>query len=80
MKPLKYTVRFVTPAFLGNAEQTGQWRTPPFKALRRRVLPVSVHDWGPVGLIVWCPHGFTVMGARDGETSGWRGGGVMRAG
>jgi len=22
-------VRFVTPAFLGNAEQQGQWRTPP---------------------------------------------------
>jgi hypothetical protein len=32
-----YTLRFVTPAFLGNAEQDGQWRTPPIKiALRRR--------------------------------------------
>ena len=30
------TVRFVTPAFLGNAEQQGQWRTPPFKALLRQ--------------------------------------------
>jgi len=29
-------VRFVTPAFLGNAEQKGQWRTPPFKALLRQ--------------------------------------------
>ncbi len=25
-------VRFLTPAFLGNAEQMGQWRTPPCKA------------------------------------------------
>ncbi|MBM4200228.1 MAG: hypothetical protein FJ189_02960, partial [Gammaproteobacteria bacterium] len=27
---------FTTPAFLGNAEQSGQWRTPPFKALLRQ--------------------------------------------
>ena len=33
---LEYEVEFVTPAFLGNAEQKGQWRTPPFKALLRR--------------------------------------------
>jgi CRISPR-associated protein Cmr1 len=31
-----YTLRFVTPAFLGNAEQNGQWRTPPIKALLRQ--------------------------------------------
>jgi CRISPR-associated protein Cmr1 len=36
MKKLKYCVRFVTPAFLGNAFQQGQWRTPPFKALLRQ--------------------------------------------
>jgi CRISPR-associated protein Cmr1 len=36
MKQLEYTVRFTTPAFLGNAEQSGQWRTPPFKALLRQ--------------------------------------------
>ncbi|WJW76665.1 hypothetical protein QVG61_06145 [Thiohalobacter sp. IOR34] len=28
-------VGFLTPAFLGNAEQSGQWRTPPFKHLLR---------------------------------------------
>jgi CRISPR-associated protein Cmr1 len=33
---LNYTVRFLCPAFLGNAEQSGQWRTPPFKALLRQ--------------------------------------------
>jgi len=33
---LKYTVSFNTPAFLGNAEQQAQWRTPPFKALLRQ--------------------------------------------
>lgn len=36
MKTLGYTIRFNTPAFLGNAEQHGQWRTPPFKALIRQ--------------------------------------------
>lgn len=36
MKTLSYSVRFNTPAFLGNAEQSGQWRTPPFKALLRQ--------------------------------------------
>ena len=36
MKQLEYNVRFNTPAFLGNAEQNAQWRTPPFKALMRQ--------------------------------------------
>ena len=36
MQQLKYEVKFLTPAFLGNAEQSGQWRTPPFKALLRQ--------------------------------------------
>ena len=29
-------IRFNTPAFLGDAEQKGRWRTPPFKALLRQ--------------------------------------------
>lgn len=36
MTKLEYTVTFNTPAFLGNAEQQAQWRTPPFKALLRQ--------------------------------------------
>jgi CRISPR-associated protein Cmr1 len=36
MVKFEYRVRFNTPAFLGNAEQAGQWRTPPFKALLRQ--------------------------------------------
>jgi len=36
MKKLEYQISFTTPAFLGNAEQVGQWRTPPFKALLRQ--------------------------------------------
>jgi CRISPR-associated protein Cmr1 len=35
-KKLEYTVRFNNPAFLGNAEQQAQWRTPPFKTLLRQ--------------------------------------------
>jgi CRISPR-associated protein Cmr1 len=42
-----YTVRFVTPAFLGDAEQNGAWRTPPFKALLRQWWRVAVaKDYG----------------------------------
>ncbi len=36
MRVLEYKVSFTTPAFLGNAEQQAQWRTPPFKALLRQ--------------------------------------------
>jgi len=36
MQKLEYQVSFNTPAFLGNAEQQAQWRTPPFKALLRQ--------------------------------------------
>ena len=36
MRQLTYQVSFNTPAFLGNAEQQAQWRTPPFKALLRQ--------------------------------------------
>ena len=32
----EYTIGFVTPAFLGDSEQKGAWRTPPFKTLIRR--------------------------------------------
>ncbi len=50
MKTLQYRVTFTTPAFLGNAEQSGQWRTPPFKALLRHWWRVAVaeshaHEW-----------------------------------
>ena len=48
MKTLRYQVRFTTPAFLGNAEQSGQWRTPPFKALLRqwwRVVWAAEHGF-----------------------------------
>lgn len=36
IKKLKYELRFLTPAFLGNAGQSAQWRTPPIKALLRQ--------------------------------------------
>lgn len=36
MQKLEYQISFNTPAFLGNAEQQAQWRTPPFKALLRQ--------------------------------------------
>jgi len=42
MQTLTYQVSFATPAFLGNAEQQAQWRTPPFKALLRQWWRVVV--------------------------------------
>ena len=48
MQTLKHEIRFLTPAFLGNAEQSGQWRTPPFKALLRhwwRVVWAAKHGY-----------------------------------
>lgn len=36
MQMRRYTIRFITPAFLGDAEQKGAWRAPPFKALMRQ--------------------------------------------
>lgn len=32
----RYQLSFTTPAFLGNAGQDAQWRTPPVKALLRQ--------------------------------------------
>lgn len=41
---LEYQLKFLTPAFLGNAEQSGQWRTPPIKALLRQWWRVAVAE------------------------------------
>lgn len=46
---LRYHLRFNSPAFLGNAEQAAQWRTPPIKALLRqwwRVAYAADHRQG----------------------------------
>lgn len=42
METREYQIRFTTPAFLGNAAQQAQWRTPPFKALLRQWWRVAV--------------------------------------
>lgn len=44
MKQLSYRIKFLTPAFLGNAEQNGQWRSPPIKALLRQWWRVAVAE------------------------------------
>lgn len=49
MRKERYTIRFLTPAFLGDAEQDARWRTPPFKHLLRewwRVAWWSAHRNG----------------------------------
>jgi CRISPR-associated protein Cmr1 len=48
MKTVTYRLTFLTPAFLGDAEQSGRWRTPPIKALLRqwwRVVYAADHDY-----------------------------------
>ncbi|GIX21706.1 MAG: hypothetical protein KatS3mg121_0489 [Gammaproteobacteria bacterium] len=48
METRELTVRLLTPTFLGNANQEGQWRTPPFKAQLRqwwRVRWAAAHDF-----------------------------------
>jgi CRISPR-associated protein Cmr1 len=52
MTQLRYRLTFLTPAFLGNAEQSAQWRTPPIKALLRqwwRVVYAGDHPQGMSG-------------------------------
>jgi CRISPR-associated protein Cmr1 len=36
MKTRQFKIQFHTPAFLGDANQSGRWRTPPFKAQLRQ--------------------------------------------
>ena len=48
MKRFETEIRFLTPAFLGDAFQKGRWRTPPFKALLRewwRIAAAKQHDY-----------------------------------
>ncbi|CUQ66021.1 RAMP superfamily CRISPR-associated protein [Candidatus Nitrospira inopinata] len=55
MTRLDYTVQFLTPAFLGDAEQAGRWRTPPFKALLRqwwRVVYAADHHFNVDNVVV----------------------------
>ena len=47
-KTWQLRVSFATPAFLGGADQSGEWRTPPFKALLRqwwRVVYAAKRDF-----------------------------------
>jgi CRISPR-associated protein Cmr1 len=58
----EYQVTFLTPAFLGNAEQSGQWRTPPFKALLRQ--------WWRVAVAADCQYNVNVIRQREAELFG----------
>jgi CRISPR-associated protein Cmr1 len=48
MKTRQLQIQFLTPAFLGDATQSGRWRTPPFKAQLRqwwRVAYAAQHQF-----------------------------------
>ena len=51
MQILRYKVEFLTPAFLGDAGQSGRWRTPPFKALLRQFWRMAYFE--QVGAARW---------------------------
>ncbi len=59
MVELHYRLSFNTPAFLGNAEQQAQWRTPPIKALLRQ--------WWRVAYAADQPGGVDVAAMRQAE-------------
>ncbi len=42
IQTISCSVHFVAPAFLGDADQKGTWRTPPFKALLRQWWRIAV--------------------------------------
>lgn len=56
MKIQEFQIRFLTPAFLGNAEQSGQWRVPPFKA--------QLRQWWRVAYAADCRYGVNVQDMR----------------
>ncbi|HJO35322.1 MAG TPA: hypothetical protein QF361_03765 [Gammaproteobacteria bacterium] len=70
MKTRKYDMRFLTPAFLGNAEQSAQWRTPPIKALLRqwwRVVWAAENGFSNDIAAMRREEGFLFGVASDGE-------------
>lgn len=62
MQTYSYQLRFLTPAFVGNAEQRGQWRTPPIKALLRQ--------WWRTAIAQDIHHDVSQMRQREGALFG----------
>ncbi len=70
MKQWNLDVSFATPAFIGDAEQNGAWRTPPFKGLLRqwwRVAAASSCDYDVNRLR---ERELALFGSASGETGG----------
>lgn len=57
MQTRQYKIKFHTPAFLGDANQGGRWRTPPFKAQMRQ--------WWRVAYVVQQQFSVNVREMRD---------------
>jgi CRISPR-associated protein Cmr1 len=58
----QYTIRFVTPAFLGDANQASEFRVPPFKHLLR--------EWWRIGQDVALKTDHTKLRAQEGALFG----------
>ncbi|PJA57744.1 MAG: hypothetical protein CO164_06200, partial [Rhodocyclales bacterium CG_4_9_14_3_um_filter_68_10] len=83
METLQYEVAFTTPAFLGDAERNGRWRTPPFKAQLRQWWRVAAVAGERPDTVMLHRRGGELFGraAADGRTASqvklrmdWRGG------
>lgn len=59
MTPLHYRMRFVAPAFVGDADQSAHWRTPPIKA--------QLRQWWRVAYAAGCGHRVDVDAMRTDE-------------
>jgi len=73
--PMQFNIRFLAPAFLGDAEQKGRWRTPPFKALLRqywRMAWARDHDYPKDVAAMLHTEGLLFGTASDGDTGSSR--------
>lgn len=64
MNKNQWHIGFATPAFLGNAGQQAQWRTPPIKALLRQWWRVL--EWNRK------QHNLESLRRQEGEADIWR--------
>ena len=73
MNTFRYRLCFHTPAFLGNAQQQAQWRTPPVKALLRQWWRVAVAQQARYNIETVRQQENALFGtAADGEGDSWQ--------
>ena len=72
MNTFRYRLCFHTPAFLGNAQQQAQWRTPPVKALLRQWWRVAAAQQARYNIDTLRQQEGALFGAASEEQGGSR--------